>query len=467
MHISSLYGDYSIGSFGDNAKYFIDFLKECGFSYWQVLPFYMPDDYNSPYQSYSAFSQNPYFIDLDILLKKGYITETERLDALQKTPYSCEYERLKKERLDLLFKASKRAPKKEVYEFLEKNKHIEEFSRFMALKKANSDKCFREWENEEIDEDWLFMWGFINYEFFCEWQEIKSYANERGIKIIGDIPIYVAYDSSDVYFNKELFQLDEENKPTCVAGVPPDYFSEDGQLWGNPLYDWDKMEENGFRWWKERLCYMLSMFDGVRIDHFRGLESFWSVPYGAKTAREGRWVKAKGEKFIDAIREIAEDKLIIAEDLGDITKEVEDLVSYSGFPGMRVFQFGFLSEGDNPHKCHNYINNSIAYTGTHDNNTLLGYVWEQDEHMRKNMLRYCGYYEENWDKCYDYIIQTIFKSSAGLIILPIQDLLLYGADTRMNVPGRAEGNWEFRITKEQLDTIDKNKFKSYNMLFDR
>ena len=467
MHISSLFGDYSIGSFGENAKYFIRFLKECGFSYWQVLPFCMPDKYNSPYQSHSAFSANPYFIDLELLFEKGYITQKDLENAKQKTPFSCEYERLKEERLSLLLKASFCAPKKDVENFIKAHPYIEEFCRFMALKSANENKCWNEWKNDKTDEKLLFMWKFIQYEFFIQWQDIKAYANENGIQIIGDIPIYVAYDSSDVYFNKELFLLDKNNLPSAVAGVPPDYFSSDGQLWGNPLYNWETMEKDGFSWWKERLSHMFSFFDGVRIDHFRGLESFWSVPYTAKTAREGHWEKAKGKAFIDAVKSVSEGKLVIAEDLGEITKEVEDLVSYSGFPGMRVFQFGFLSDSDNPHKCHNYVNNSIAYSGTHDNNTLLGYVWEMDEKGRKNMLEYCGYYEKNWDNCYDSIIRTLFASSAGIVIFPIQDLLLYGSDTRLNTPGRAQGNWQFRITKEQLNSIEKQKFKNFNYIFNR
>jgi len=467
MHVSTLFGDYSIGSFGENARYFIDFLEKSGFSYWQVLPFYMADEYNSPYQSYSAFSANPYFIDLDILEKKNYISKEDIEKAKQETPYSCEYDRLKKERLDLLFKASLNAPREEINSFIEKHPYVAEFCKFMALKQANDEKPWIECTTDNINEDILFMWKFIQYEFFTEWQEIKEYANSKNIKIIGDIPIYVAYDSSDVYFHKELFQLDKENIPTAVAGVPPDYFCADGQLWGNPLYDWDKMEADDFKWWKDRLTHMLSLFDGVRIDHFRGLESYWSVPYGAKTARDGKWEKAKGEAFIDAIKSVADDKLIIAEDLGDITEEVEKLVDYSGFPGMKVFQFGFLSDGDSPHKCHNYKNNSIAYTGTHDNNTLLGYVWELDDKNRKNMLEYCGYFDDNWDNCYDSIIRTIFSSSAGLIIFPVQDLLLYGSDTRLNVPGRAEGNWAYRITKEQLDGIDTEKYKKLNKIYNR
>lgn len=467
MHVSTLFGNYSTGSFGDNARYFIDFLSDCGFSYWQVLPFYMPDSYNSPYQSHSAFSGNPYFIDLDILYKKGYITKSDLDSARQVSPYSCEFERLRKDRLTLLLKASKNAPAKEVCEFISLHPYIEEFCTFMAIKAANAQKPWQEWKSDTPDPDILFMWKFIQYEFFTQWCEIKSYANKKGIKIIGDIPIYVAYDSSDVYYHKELFQLDKRDLPTAVAGVPPDYFAEDGQLWGNPLYNWDKMEEDGFLWWRERLSHMLTLFDGVRIDHFRGLESYWSVPYTAKTAREGKWVKAKGEKFIDVIKEVSGDKLIIAEDLGDITEEVEKLVEYSGFPGMRVFQFGFLSEGDNPHKCHNYKNNSVAYTGTHDNNTLLGYVWELDDESRHEMLSYCGFNEPDWDKCYDSVIRTIFASSAGLVILPIQDLLLYGSDTRLNTPGSAEGNWAYRITKEQLESIDKKKFIEFNRLYNR
>ncbi len=467
MHISSLPGDYSIGSFGRNAKEFIDLIADCGFSWWQVLPFYMADEYNSPYQSYSAFSSNPYFIDLEILYNKNYIDKTDLENARQKTPYACEYDRLKKERLPLLLKASLKAPKNKVEEFISEHPYIDEFCRFMALKEANDNCAWNEWTNQNFDDELYFMWKFIEYEFFEQWLDLKKYANDKGIKIIGDIPIYVAYDSSDVYYHKDMFMLDKENIPISVAGVPPDYFSADGQLWGNPLYDWDELEKDNFSWWKNRLNHVLSLFDGVRIDHFRGLESFWSVPYTAKTAKEGKWVKAKGEVFIDAIKSISKDKLIIAEDLGEITPAVEKLVEYSGFPGMRVFQFGFLSDGDNPHKCHNYTKNSIAYTGTHDNNTLLGYVWELDERNRKNMLEYCGYTETNWDNCYSSIIRTIFASSAGLVILPIQDLLLYGSDTRLNVPGRAEGNWSFRVTKEQLGNISKEQYKKFNTLFNR
>ena len=227
------------------------------------------------------------------------------------------------------------------------------------------------------------------------------------------------------------------------------------------------MEKDGFTFWKARLEFMFSLFDGVRIDHFRGIESFWSVPKGAKTAAEGKWVKGPGKKFVDMAKEIAKENFLIAEDLGDITPEVHSLVEYSGFPGMRVLQFGFLSDNDSIHRPHNYPKNCIAYTGTHDNNTLLGYVWEQDKAMRDKMLEYFGYLDENWDNCYDHIIRFLFASHANTVILPIQDLLKFGADTRLNIPGKADGNWSYRITKEQLEKIDRAHYKRLNTLYNR
>ena len=340
MHISSLYGDYSIGSFGKCAKEFVDFLCELKFTYWQVLPFLMADDFNSPYQSYSAFSGNPYFVDLEILYKKGLLTKEELTLNHQTQPYSAEYERLYQMRFELLKIASKRVQNKdEINEFVELRPHVKDFCIFMAKKEANSEKPWYEWTNDEIDDDTLFMWKFIQYEFLNEWADIKKYANEKGIKIIGDIPMYVALDSSDVWANKEEFLLDENNFPLCVAGVPPDYFSSDGQLWGNPLYDWDAMKKNGYKWWVDRMTYMTELFDGVRIDHFRGLESFWAVPYGDKTARGGKWVKGPGMDLIEKFNEKFFDTLIIAEDLGEITDDVKKLLSDSGYPGVRVFQF--------------------------------------------------------------------------------------------------------------------------------
>ena len=470
MHVSSLFGDYSIGSFGRAAKHFIDFLADCGFSYWQVLPFNMADDCNSPYKSFGAFSGNPYFVDLENLHVRGLIRVGELLSSRQNTPYSCEFERLEAERMALLRTAATRVDGEErekIKAFLDTHTGIADFCRFMALKEANGGAEWVDWKTDHYDEVTLFAWQFIQYEFYTQWMGVKKYANEKGIRMIGDIPIYVAYDSSDVWANRAAFQLDERGRPTSVAGVPPDYFSEDGQLWGNPLYDWEHMEKDGFSWWTARLSYMLEMFDGVRIDHFRGLESYWSVPADAKTAKEGKWVKGPGLAFIKHIRELAGDRLIIAEDLGDISAEVIRLVEDSGFLGMRVFQFAFLGDEDSPHLPHNYIRNCVAYTGTHDNNTLLGFMWEQDERSRQLVTEYCGYEGDDWDCSYDALIRTMLASHAGLVILPIQDILHYGSDTRMNIPGKPEGNWRYRITEQQLDGIDRAYYNRLNRLYAR
>lgn len=467
MHISSLWGDYSCGSLGKSAFEFVDFLKSCGFSYWQVLPTGLCDECNSPYKSLSAFAGNPFFIDLEILEKKGLLTKAELENTRQQNPYVCEFDRLKNERLSLLFKAAKRAENRdEINDFIDKSKEFSDFCEFAALKQANAGRFWKEWTVKTPKAEDVFAWRFIQYEFFTQWQKLKDYADKNGIKLIGDMPLYVDLDSSDVYFNRELFMLDKNGDPTDVAGVPPDYFSADGQLWGNPLYDYGKMEQDGFSWWKRRIAHNLKMFDGLRIDHFRGIESFFAVKNGETTAKNGRWIKGPGEKLVDAVKQTAGDKLIIAEDLGDITEEVEALLKYSGLPGMRVFQFSFLG-GDNPHLPHNYIKNCVAYSGTHDNNTLLGYLWELDGQTRQRMLCYCGFKGDDWGSGCDDIIRTLFASSAGLVILPIQDVLGYGSDTRMNRPGTAKGNWLYRVTKEQLCGIDKDKYLKLNRTYFR
>lgn len=468
LHVSSLWGDYSIGSLGKSAREWIDKLQECGFTYWQVLPFCLPDEANSPYKSYSAFSLNPMFIDLPSLYNAGLITLSELEEAKQKNPYACEFDRLNKERLSLLSKAAQRFDGDDLIEsFMDSHPHTKKFCEFMALKASNDNKPFYLWECNTPHEETLKLWKFTQYIFFTQWKDIKSYANKKGIKIIGDIPIYVSDDSSDVWEDTSLFQLDENLRPERVAGVPPDYFSEDGQLWGNPLYDWDKMKKTDYKWWRERVSFMSELFDGVRIDHFRAFESYFSIPATDENAKNGVWVKGPGMSVINAIKEAAPDALIIAEDLGDITDEVRDLVDESTFPGMRVLQFGFLGDPDSIHLPHNYPANSVAYTGTHDNNTLLGYVWELDGKTRINLMKYCGFEGADWNKCYNAILRTMFASHAGLLILPLQDLLLYGADTRLNTPGTAKGNWSFRITKEQVDKIDTNKFMLWNQIYAR
>ena len=475
LHISSLPGQYGEGSFGKEAKEFVDFLSDCGFSYWQTLPFCMPDEYNSPYKSFSAFSGNINFIDLPTLKAQGLITEDELKAQRQSSPYVCEFADLSVKRMPVLAAAARRAYEDasltgKILSFVEKNEHIDLFCRFMTKKAANGNKPWSEWhaaQDSDAESDEYFTWAFTQYTFFTQWMEIKKYANGKGVHIIGDIPFYVDYDSSDVWAEPELFQLDARKRPEFVAGVPPDYFSEDGQMWGNPLYNWDVMKDSDYSWWRARMRHMLTMFDGVRIDHFRGLEAYFSIPADAKSAKEGHWEKGPDKDFIDSIKHVCGDKLIIAEDLGDITDEVRALVEYSGFPGMGVLQFAFIGDLNSPHLPHNYANNTVAYTGTHDNNTLLGHVWELDPDTRKRLFRYCGYSGDDLDNCYDAILRTMFASHAGLLIMPIQDLLQYGEDTRMNRPGLENGNWGYRVTRDQLDSIDRSKFRYWNELYGR
>ena len=480
MHVSSLYGSDSIGCFGKEAKEFIDYLEKGGFSYWQVLPFCIADDCNSPYKSFSAFGGNPYFIDIRTLAERGYLTHTEVSAVGEESPYACEYHWLSKTRMDLLRLAASRVPvaaRRVVTDYINEHPHLSKCCEFMALRTANGDRPWTEWTVNEPDPDELFAWQFIQYEFHRQWAEIRAYANAKGIRIIGDIPIYVAYDSCDVWANREQFDLDENNNPRHVAGCPPDYFAEDGQLWGNPLYDWDRMKQDGYAWWSDRMRHMLTLFDGVRIDHFRGLESYWSIPAEAKTAKEGQWEQGPGLAFIEKMKQVAAEAsdgtgfepLIIAEDLGDITDEVKQLVEDSGFPGMRVLQFAFMGDSDTPHLPHHYIPNCVAYTGTHDNNTLLGYVWEMDEENRRQALEYCGFVEEDWNchGTYDAMIRTMMVSVADLVILPIQDVCHFGADTRMNVPGKAQGNWAYRVTKNQLDAVDWDTYRKWNTMYGR
>ena len=467
MHISSLPGKYSSGNFGKSAKYFAELLSKNGFSYWQVLPFCLPDEYNSPYKSYSAFSLNPYFIDLEALFEKGLITRDELINAEQDTPYLCEFDRLKKERLELLEKASERFDMSLCEEFLSSHPYTADFCKFMAIKFTNKEKPWQEWTSDIPDKSILRLWQFCQYEAYTQWMETKKYANSLGVRIIGDVPIYVSLDSSDVWQSPELFQLDKRHQPTSVAGVPPDYFSKDGQLWGNPLYNWKRMREDGYKWWCDRIAFMCELFDGVRIDHFRGLESYFSIPAEDETARNGKWKKGPGMSFIRQIKKVAGDKLIIAEDLGDITPAVDKLVSDSGFPGMRVLQFGLAGGFNSTHLPHNYINNCIAYTGTHDNNTLLGYVWEMNDSDRRTFLDYFGHDTKDFDSCYDTVMRSMLASHAGTVIFPIQDILRYGSDTRLNTPGSSDKNWAYRITEEQLNGIDLGKFAYWNRLYGR
>lgn len=464
MHPSSLYGEYSVGSFGKEGFEFVDFLYECGFSVWQTLPFCMTDEFNSPYKSPASFSLNPFFIDLPTLSESGYISDSELKSARQKNEYRCEFERLKSQRIPLLFKAAERAMSDKVVagkvsEFIFKNPRIDAASKFLALKSEYGDVPFQKWEKREPSEREADKWRFLNYEFYRQWQCLKSYANKKGIEIMGDLPIYVSEDSADVWEFPESFLLDAKGYPLEVAGVPPDYFSADGQLWGNPIYNYGLMERDGFSWWKERIRFAFSLFDSVRIDHFRGLDAYFSIPIG-KSAREGKWKEGPGASLVSALREESGEKKLIAEDLGIIDGSVRELMQRFSLPGMRVFEFAFLDGSDSEHLPHNYNKDTVAYTGTHDNNPLLAYLFECSPGERSLIFDYCGYGGTDIDEAVRYIVRAMMASSAGTVIFPIQDILGHGRDTRMNTPSVCEGNWGYRITEGQLDRVDRKGLRA-------
>lgn len=487
LHITSLPSPHGVGTLGREAREFADFLRKAGQKYWQILPLGPTGYGDSPYQTDSAFAGNPYLIDLEQLITDGLLTR-EEVDAVSfgSDPAQTDYGALYAGRFDLLRRACERGWDKErenVDAFYRENESwLRSYALYTAAKCHFGMRPWIEWEDEDLrlrrSEEVLRRYEellaedirfciFTQYLFFRQWNALRAYIREQGIRIIGDVPIYVPLDSADVWAEGEYFQLDDQCRPTEVAGVPPDYFTADGQLWGNPLYDWDEMKKDGFGWWRERMDHTLEMFDGVRIDHFRAIESYWSVASDETTAKNGKWVKGPGMDFVNAVKAGHEDKLIIAEDLGDITDEVRALVEESGFPGMRIFQFGFLDGSDSIHMPHNYIRNSIAYSGTHDNNTLFGFLWESTEDVRRRMLDYCGFTGGDWGGATPLLLRSIFASVSELAVIPVQDFLMYGSDTRLNTPGVAEGNWSYRVTKEQLLGADCGFFRSLNNIYKR
>lgn len=463
LPVFSLPGPYGCGTLGKQAFEWIDFLKDSGFSWWQVLPLGITDSFHSPYSSCSSFGGDPLLIDPGILAKWGLITEEELKGQEIDSPYLCDYDRTSG-RIALLKTAAKRFDgKKEIDKFLNEYPVMREACTYFALRDQNGGKPFSQWSITRPDENTLFEWQFIQYVFHRQWHELKKYAAKRGISIMGDMPFYPADGSFDVWYAPKYFQLDPDGNPASVAGVPPDYFAKDGQKWGNPLYNWTEMEKDGFSYWKERLSYALTMFDGVRIDHFRALSEYWSIPAGAETAKVGKWVKGPGKALIDAIRPLAGNKLILAEDLGIIDDKTRELLKYSNYPGMAVFQFGFDGDPENTHLPHNYKENLVAYTGTHDNNTLLGFFWEMPECSLKQAEAYLAYPS---DKC-RAAMSAIWMSPAFLTIAPVQDLLGYGADTRINTPGVAHGNWSYRVTSEQIRSLDSTRLNKFNHMYGR
>ena len=486
FHITSLPSPYGIGTLGKAAYEFVDFLKKSGQSYWQVLPIGPTSYGDSPYQSFSAFAGNPYFIDLDILIEEKLLLIDECEEYKRPVSENIDYKWLYDTRFKLYKKAYKRFlsmySQKEFDDFKkEKSFWLNDYALFMAIKgimpegnwlswdceyakkESNAIRNFSKNHFEEID-----FWKFIQYTFFRQWNSLKEYANDKGIKIIGDMPIYVAYDSSDVWSDPKNWLLDEELKPTAVAGVPPDFFAVTGQLWGNPIYNYELMKKNGYDWWITRISESFKLFDVVRIDHFRGFESFYSIPAGDKTAEFGKWEKGPGIDLFNKIKEKLGDLDIIAEDLGFLTEDVYELLRQSGFPGMKILQFGFDPNGDSEYLPHNYTNNSICYTGTHDNMTLK--EWLQD--ISKEGFNFvCEYLDVDINTEIDIIIDKLIKlllsSVSKIAIIPLRDYLHLGKEGRFNIPSTLGGNWVWRATEAMLTDKLAEKICKFTKVYRR
>ena len=467
LPIFSLPSKYGIGTFGNSAYEFVDFLAKTRQSYWQILPLNPTGFGDSPYQSPSAFAGNPYFIDPEFLVRDGYL-KNEDLQALSKTNEKIDYGTVYNERFPLLrraFAGFRENVPESFFEFLKREAYwLDNYALFMALKNANGGKAFHEWPEEEIHKrdvdklkerlkDEIDFQCFLQYIFNKQWQDLKLYANKKGIKIIGDIPIYVSLDSADVFGAPENFLLDRDLRPTFVAGVPPDDFSAEGQLWGNPLYDWDKMRENGYAWWCSRVKRASELYDKIRIDHFLGFSNYFAIPAGAESALEGKIRKGVGYEIFIRIREEVPRASIIAEDLGMLQDGVPELLRATGFPGMKVMQFS-LGGKDNPHAPENHIPNCVVYTGTHDNETSLGFYKSLSEKdKRKLRARLPKTSRNTLDRFIDYALST----SAETVIIPIQDYLALGNEARINAPSTDGGNWSWILPENynSQKTIEK------------
>lgn len=465
LHISSLPGRGGIGTFGREARIFVDFLKSAGQSWWQVLPLTPPARGDSPYSSYSVFAGNPAFISLETLEAEGLLAFWTRRFMPRHTGERTSYEFCRKVHLPLLRQAFPSGQEKHaeaVEAFRRENAYwLEDYALFMALKKHHDNKDFHDWPRpfvirepgaiesaraelaDEID-----FWVWVQYLFFRQWNDLKAYANANGVGIIGDMPIYADGDSADAWAHSEVFQLDDRRHPAAVAGVPPDFFSADGQLWGNPLYDWDSLKATGYRWWIERLGLAARMYDMVRIDHFRALDEYYAIPAGETTARSGKWRPGPGLPFLETVKEAVPGCRLIAEDLGVSTESLKKLLRDSGLPGMKVLQFAFDPSGDSEFLPHNFKRNCVGYTGTHDNDTILGWMKTASpgelrfarEYLRLSTLE--GY---NWG-----FIRGLYETVADTVIVPMQDFLGLGSRSRMNIPATPEGNWSWRLNGRML-----------------
>lgn len=486
LHPTSFPGPDGIGDLGEPARQFIDFLVDSGQEIWQILPLGPTGYGNSPYMSFSAIAGNPLLISLDLLVEQGWLSPEDLHHRPGFDPDFIEFDRVLAWKMPLLHRASlnfKAHASLQVLTQFDSFCHnkalwLEDFSLFMALLEANPGTVWTDWpkplrdrEEEALQEAREALAGkvycqkFMQFEFFRQWGELKAYANQNQVQVFGDVPIYVSFNSSDVWAHPHLFQLDAEKQPIAVAGVPPDYFAETGQRWGNPLYDWKALEATGFVWWIIRLREGLELVDLMRIDHFRGFAAYWAVPAEEETAENGTWVEGPGAKLFLAIREALGSLPIIAEDLGDIDQDVIDLRDQFNFPGMKILHFAFGGGSDNPFLPFNVSPNSVIYTGTHDNDTTLGWYQSAPDYERERLHQYLGCNSADgvvWD-----LIRLAFSSVANQAIIPLQDVCSLGTDARMNLPGTAEGNWTWRYRPEALTSDYSDRLRALTQIYGR
>ncbi len=482
MHITSLPSAYGVGTMGKQAYEFVDFLAKAGQSCWQILPLNPTGYGDSPYQSCSTFAGNHYLIDLDMLVEEGLLRPQEPVsvfwgDHENKVDFGLLYQN----RLQVLRLAYDRFQDNGALDAfcMENSDWLPDFALFMALKDANCGAPWYQWEapmkHRQPEAVWqarkayqeqIRFYSFVQFLFYKQWNSLLTYAHDKGISIIGDVPIYVPLDSVDVWCNPELFQLDSTLQPVAVAGCPPDAFAEDGQLWGNPLYRWDAMAKDGYRWWVRRLAAAGKLYDAVRLDHFRGFEAYWSVPYGDTTARNGQWMKGPGMDFVLAIKEKLPHLSFIAEDLGFLTQEVLDLRDGSGWPGMKILEFAFDSREPSEYLPHTYIQNTVCYTGTHDNMTMRQWFQTADPDAVSYAVEYMKLTEQEgyvWG-----VIRTALSSVSDMAIVQMQDYLDLGGEARMNFPGTSDGtNWTWRVSPGCFSDALAEKIYAMTRLYDR
>ena len=480
LPISALPSKYGIGCFSREAYEFVDQLKKAGQGCWQILPLGPTGYGDSPYQSFSSYAGNPYFIDLETLANEGLITEKDcnSLDYGQAED-RVDYGMLYTARAVILRKAFNNFKGGADYKaFIEENAlWLDDYCLYMAIKMENDGESWINWplEYRNRDEETIYrakkelageieFYKFQQFQFYKQWNQLHKYANDNGIKIIGDIPIYVALDSSDTWAHPELYQFDSNNVPTAVSGCPPDGFSKTGQLWGSPLYNWEYHKKTGYKWWTDRIAYCFKLYDTVRIDHFRGFDEYYSIPYGDKDAVNGTWMPGPGKELFETLEKELGHLDIIAEDLGFVTDSVKELLQSTGFPGMKVLQFAYDDVNENAFLPHHYPYNCVCYSGTHDNDTTVGWYKNANNLSKDKVRRYMGCDGNNvsWD-----FLVTAWKSVARMAIVPLQDVMRMDSDARMNIPGTAEGNWVWRYSKEQLKEEDATNLRLTTELFGR